>query len=84
MYDSTFAGETSKRMLSDDDRKAVCQTYPPALDPKICTVNLIDDSCGCANRPAPGGSRSNTPWRDGAAALAFVALTLALARRRRR
>jgi hypothetical protein len=79
MYDSTSAGETSKRMLSEDDQKAVCQTYPPALDPKICTVNLVDDSCGCTTRPGPA-----TRWRDGAAALAFVALSLTLARWRRR
>jgi hypothetical protein len=51
MFDETTAGETSKRMLAMDDQNGVCDTYPPALDPMVCNVNLPDDTFGCATRP---------------------------------
>jgi hypothetical protein len=76
MFDSTSAGETSKRMLSADDQNAVCETYPPALDPGICALSKPDDSYGCTTRP---GKSSGV---DLAATASFLAAAVALSRRR--
>ena len=79
MFNKTTAGETSKRMLSDDDKKAVCETYPLALDPQICALNLPDDSLGCATRP-DGSDRPGLP----ATLALLLAAVLAAGRRRPR
>ena len=78
MFDETTAGETSKRMLSSDDQRAVCTTYPPSLDPNVCSVNVPTDSVGCALAgPANGGDR----WPPASVVL-VVALSAAVADRR--
>lgn len=53
MYPDTDPGETGKRMLEEDDILAVCETYTPALDPKICRASALPDTCGCALRASP-------------------------------
>lgn len=79
MFDETTAGETSKRMLSADDQKAICDTYPPALDPMICAVNMPDDSFGCALPPAPAQSS-----RPIVVVVVGLALVVGVVRARRR
>jgi MYXO-CTERM domain-containing protein len=64
----------TKRALSPDDVRAVCDLYPAAQDPHSCAANLPDDGCGCR----AGGGTSG-----GGAALLALALATALARRRR-
>jgi MYXO-CTERM domain-containing protein len=64
----------TKRVLSPDDVRAVCDLYPAAQDPHSCTANLPDDGCGCRT----GGGTS-----AGGAALLALALSAALIRRRR-
>ncbi|HXI56020.1 MAG TPA: hypothetical protein VNO55_08170 [Polyangia bacterium] len=76
MFDSTTAGETSKRMLSSDDQNAVCETYPPALDPGICALSKPDDSYGCTTRPGKSSAA------DLAATASFLAAAVAISRRR--
>jgi MYXO-CTERM domain-containing protein len=61
---------TTKRVLSPDDVRAVCDIYPAAQDPHACTLNLPDDGCGCAT----GGTH-----RTEGAALSLLALGLAVA-----
>jgi MYXO-CTERM domain-containing protein len=65
---------TTKRVLSPDDVRAVCDLYPSAQDPHTCAANLPDDGCGCQT----GGGTS-----AGGAALLALAVAAALARRRR-
>jgi MYXO-CTERM domain-containing protein len=44
--------EVSKRTLSADDIRAVCEIYPDESDPHACASDLPDDGCGCsAGRP---------------------------------
>jgi hypothetical protein len=78
MFNETTAGETSKRMLAMDDQNGVCDTYPPALDPMICNINLPDDTFGCATRP--GRAHSS----ELAATLIFLTAAVAVSRRRAR
>ena len=63
--------EVSKRFLSPDDTRAVCEIYPADNDPHTCTLDLPDDGCGCA-AGGPGA-------RGGAALLAILTLALGLA-----
>ncbi len=49
-------GEISKRTLSPDDIRAVCEMYPATADPHACSLDAPDDGCGCAmsaTSPAP-------------------------------
>jgi hypothetical protein len=61
--------EISKRVLSPDDIRAVCEIYPAERDPHTCTLDLPDDGCGCATG---GHAAGTTP------ALAFLTLALGL------
>jgi hypothetical protein len=81
MFDSVQAGETSKRVLSSDEVRAVCTIYPPDLDPKFCAVDSPNDGLGCAAGPRPGDSALG---RGGWAALGGAGLALLAAVRRRR
>ena len=68
--------ETTKRHLSPDDIRAVCEIYPADQDPHACTLDMPNDGCGCnaGDGAAPAG-----------AALALLAgLALAAARSRRK
>ncbi len=75
MFASAIPGDTAKRTLATDDIQAICDIYPPAMDPMKCPLkDEPPPKTGCALAPAaPGG---------GAAALAALA-ALALAARRR-
>ena len=63
---------------SMDVQNAVCETYPPSLDPGICSLNKPDDSYGCATRPGPSGGA------DLAVTATFLAAAVAIGRRRSR
>lgn len=76
MYIDTAEDDTTKRTLSVDDERAVCETYPPRLDPKVCDVDVPYD--GCVVAPA-------RPRRGlGAGLLAALGATLIVVWRRRR
>jgi len=80
MFPSVERAETSKRVLSSDEIHAVCDIYPPANDPRICTMDSPNDGLGCATAPrSPGGSRLLAL----VAALGAVGLTRARRRGRR-
>jgi hypothetical protein len=53
MWFSVCHESTTKRVLSPDDVRAICDIYPAAQDPHACTLNGPDDGCGCAT----GGGR---------------------------
>jgi hypothetical protein len=76
MYPITMVGETSKRYLSPEDVRAVCEIYAPANDPKICAMDTPNDGLGCA--VARRGGTTTGP----AVALALAA-SLVMRRRRR-
>jgi hypothetical protein len=40
--------ETTKRMLSADDIRAVCSIYPKDTDPHDCSAQTPADGCGCS------------------------------------
>jgi MYXO-CTERM domain-containing protein len=50
-------GEISKRTLSPDDIRAVCDMYPATADPHACTLDSPDDGCGCATSGHPPAAR---------------------------
>jgi hypothetical protein len=81
MFDSALPGETSKRVLSSDEVRAVCAIYPPDLDPKVCTMDSANDGIGCAAGRRPGGPLGHGGW---AALSVAAAVAIAAARRRRR
>jgi hypothetical protein len=48
--------EISKRVLSSDEIRAVCDIYPSSADPHLCGSDTPDDGCGCSAAPmAPVG-----------------------------
>jgi MYXO-CTERM domain-containing protein len=74
MFPSANAGDLEKRTLAPDDQQAVCEIYPAAEDPKVCSPET-DEGCDCA----AGGRQAPLA----VSTLALVALA-GLARRRRR
>lgn len=75
LYPSSDTGDLSKRTLSDDDRRAVCDIYPAAAGPTMCAATDGDDGgwgCQAAGTGRPAG----------AAALLLGLALLARARRR--
>jgi hypothetical protein len=81
MFDSTTPLETSKRVLTTDEIKAVCHLYPQAKDPLICALDVPNDALGC--RAAGPGPRRRGLLVTAAAALVGLAIAVARARRRR-
>jgi MYXO-CTERM domain-containing protein len=73
MFPSANAGDLEKRSLADDDRKALCEIYPVAADPNVCSP--AEEGCNCAAGGSPG------PIAETAAGLIVLA---GLRRRRRR
>lgn len=69
-----IAPETTKRALTADDVRAVCDMYPPGTGAS-CPLSSPDDGCGCSASGAAGG---------GLPALFGTALILFRTRRRRR
>jgi len=77
MWFSVCHESITKRVLSPDDVRAICDIYPAAQDPHACTLNLPDDGCGCATGGAP-------PIRAATLSLLALGVAVAHARRRRR
>jgi hypothetical protein len=73
MFAEAASGETSKRVLSADEVRAMCEIYPAAKDPHLCAPDMANDGCGCA---AAGDAGTGA----GAAMLAFAALLFATRR----
>jgi hypothetical protein len=78
MYAIVDPGEVTQRVLSPDDIAAVCDVYPAARDPKTCSLDTLDDGCGCGvARP------SGAPGLLASLALVFAAWAFAWRRGRR-
>jgi MYXO-CTERM domain-containing protein len=67
--------EITKRKLSADDIRAVCDVYPDEQDPHTCAINTPNDGCGC--HAGAGGAAGGGAWL----ALAGLILTFRRARR---
>jgi hypothetical protein len=78
MFDRAEELQTSKRFLSDDDKRAVCEIYDKPL-----TCELDQPQDGCAIAPARPAPRDGGSWR-GLGALLVGAVVLVVARRRAR
>ena len=50
MFPSSVPGETSKRMLSDDDVRGICEVYPSSKAPPAC-YQVVEG--GCQATPGP-------------------------------
>ena len=68
-------GELTKRTLSADDIRAVCEIYPAASDPHSCSIDTPADGCGCSAAAGPA------EIVEGAGLLALAAVVIALRRR---
>jgi len=66
--------EVSKRFLSNDEVRGVCEVYPPATAPPVCALDTPNDGCGCAAAASDG---------EPAGVLALLALALYAIRMRR-
>ena len=60
MFDSAVPGETSKRTLSADDARGVCQIYAANLEHEACAFD--EASVGCAVAPAAPPPRARRAW----------------------
>jgi len=83
MFNSAEPLETSKRVLSPDEVRAVCDIYPEARDPKVCSLDSPNDGVGCAVEGPPRSSR-RPGLLAGAAALGLLLAAVGGARRLRR
>lgn len=63
--------ETTKRHLSPDDVRAVCEIYPEAQDPHVCALDMPEDGCGCS------AGRKDEATPAGAALVLLAGLALA-------
>jgi hypothetical protein len=84
MFDTSPPLETSKRTLSEDDKRAVCEIYAPSREHEAC--RLDQPPVGCTVAPAPVVPRpsSRAAWMSLAAASLLVAVVVQSARRRAR
>jgi hypothetical protein len=78
MFDRADPLQTSKRTLSDDDKRAVCEIYDKPL-----TCELDQPQDGCAVAPVRAERRGGGRWRELGALLVGV-VALVVARRRAR
>jgi hypothetical protein len=81
MFNRADVLETSKRVLSSDEIRAVCDIYPEAQDPKSCPLDVPND--GCAVRAPARRGRHGLLAGAGAAGL-LAALAFLSGRRGRR
>jgi MYXO-CTERM domain-containing protein len=78
MFPSANPGDIDKRTLAPDDQQAVCDIYPAAMDPMVCSPTTTNSSLqGCSSCATGGG-------RVPVAALAVTALAALFALRARR
>jgi len=69
--------EITKRTLSADDIRAVCDIYPEEQDPHACTLDMPEDGCGCS------AARTEEPPWTGLALLAGAGVLVMFRRARR-
>jgi hypothetical protein len=87
MYPTADPKETKKRLPKADDTSGIINTYPSAMDPRVCTVpesySGTQAAAGCSMQGAGASARpaasSTLAWLG-----ALATLGLMLARRRRR
>jgi len=80
MFPSANPGDIDKRTLAPDDQQAVCDIYPAAQDPMVCSPpGTMPPSGGCSSAAAAGAPTSAA----GLIALGAAILLAARARRRR-
>jgi hypothetical protein len=77
MFAETQPGETTKRVLSPDDNRAVCEIYAARLDPQTCSLDVPYEGCR-------GGCQSGGSGAGGAAAATLVGAALLIWTRRPR
>jgi hypothetical protein len=82
MFNRAVATETSKRMLSPDDTRAVCEIYAPSLEHLECALDSPNPGCAIAAVPPPWHGGRGLRWGLPLGALAVLA-TLAARRRHR-
>jgi len=68
--------EVSKRFLSTDEIRGVCEIYPPTTAAPVCALDTPNDGCGCAAAAGDGD-------REAAGVLALLAVALYTIRMRR-
>jgi hypothetical protein len=85
MFAIVEPGDTRKRTLTADDIAGVCAIYPEDQDPRICTLDLPDDGCGCnAGGKTGGKTGDDTGGMPRGAMTAALAMLALLATRRAR
>jgi MYXO-CTERM domain-containing protein len=84
MFPSANPGDVDKRTLGPDDQQAVCEIYPAAEDPMVCSPpGSMPPDEGCSSCAAAGAAAGTTKSAAGLLALAVVVLLAMRARRRR-
>ncbi len=80
MFNVTGPNDTNKRILSQDDKNAVCAIYPASSDPGICALDSANPGCAVAptRRAGRAGRGLALGWPAGA-----LAVVIAIATRRR-
>jgi hypothetical protein len=82
MFNSAPTGQTSKRVLSPDDIRAVCEIYPASRDSEVCALDSA--SPGCAVAPERSGRRAGRGQALGLAlGVGALGMLVAVAARRR-
>ena len=71
--------EVSKRFLSSDEIRGVCEIYPETAAAPACALDTPNDGCGCAAAGRDGKDGED----DGAGTLALLAAALCAIRMRR-
>lgn len=83
MFPSANPGDIDKRTLAPDDQRAVCEIYPAAEDPMVCSPpGSMPPNEGCSSCAA-GAAKGTTTPAAGLLALGAVVLLAIRARRRR-
>ena len=76
-------GDAAKRVLSDDDRQAICDIYPASRDAVACALDSASPGCALAAERPRAGRRRPLGLALGLGALALLGV-VALGRRARR
>jgi hypothetical protein len=82
MYFRTSNQDTSKRVLSSDEVRFLCEVYPASKDPQMCRAD--EANTGCATAPAPARHGGARPRGGALGLLAAGGLVLVTAWRRAR
>jgi hypothetical protein len=87
MFSDAAPFDITKRSLTSDEIRAMCDIYPPEKDRHICALDVPNDGCTVAAppaRPADARPRGHAGVAIGAAAVALGLVWSARSRSRRR